>query len=824
MSEPSVERLSPEGPNSFRPLLQDDALTPTSATRITVLVADDDPVITESLKGLLSEWGYDPITTSNGKDALRLLSARDGPRLAVVDWMLPDLDGPEICRCLRRSQSLHYTYVILLTGRDESNDVVEALGAGADDYLRKPYNLLELHARLDAGSRIVVQKALRESELRFQSAFEYAGVGMAMVEVNGKWLQVNRALCNLLGYTNSELLATTGFQFVTHPDDLGRSLQWLQSFLDGSVSCSQIEKRYLHKDGHTVWGLLTVSPVHSEGKTAYFVAQIQDISQRKKAEEALRERETQLQLLLDSTAEAIYGLDLEGRCTFSNRACVNMLGYKQPSQLLGRRMHDLIHHSKADGSPIPIEQCAVHQSFRSAGTIRVDSEVLWRADGCSFPAEYWSYPVIKDGKVTGCVVTFVDITSRQIAEAELRNEHAQSELFINSVPSVLIGTDAGANITRWNQAATKAFGLSTEEVFGKPLKDCGIQWINAGTAAEIESWSKLGLDSRSLELPFRKNNEQHFLGLNVKRVMFPNERSFGMLITGADITERLNLEQQLRQAQKLEAIGQLAAGIAHEINTPTQYVGDNVTFIKQSWSSIASLAQVAQQVDQQLQAGAVSPETASRLRSSIQESDLAYLLEEIPKAVEQSLEGVQRVAKIVHAMKEFSHPESEGKSSLDINRAIETTITVARNEWKYVCDVSTSLDQTLPLVPCHGGEFNQVILNLLVNAAHAIRHVVGDGRQGKGKILVSTRQCGDEVEISIQDSGCGIPLEIRSRVFEPFFTTKPVGQGTGQGLALAHNTIVRRHEGKLWFESAEGEGTTFFIRLPIFPSEKEAAL
>lgn len=822
MSDLHVAPASLGAANTFRLPLRDDSLTLNSAARVTVLVADDDPVTTESLMGLLTEWGYAPISTGNGNEALRLLSALDGPKLAVVDWMLPDLDGPEICRRLRRFQNLHYVYVILLTGRDEANDVVEALGAGADDYLRKPFNLHELHARLDAGSRIIVQKALRESELRFQSAFEHAGVGMALVEVSGKWLQVNRALCDLLGYTNSELLATEGFQFVTHPDDLGRSLQWLQSFLDGSVSCSQIEKRYVHKNGQTVWGLLTVSPVNAEGKTAYFVAQIQDISQRKKAQEALREREAELQLILDSTAEAIYGLDLEGRCTFSNRACVNMLGYKHASQLLGQKMHELIHHSKPDGSPHSLEQCEVHLSFRRGAAIRVDSEVLWRADGTFFPAEYWSYPVVKDGKVTGCVVTFVDITSRHIADAELRNEHAQSELFINSVPSILIGTDSSANITRWNQAATRAFGMTAEEVFAKPLIDCGIQWINPGTAAEIESWSALELNSRSLELPFRKNGEQHFLGLNVKRVLFPNERSFGMLITGADITERLNLEQQLRQAQKLEAIGQLAAGIAHEINTPTQYVGDNVTFIKQSWSSIAGLAQAAQQVDQQLQAGAVSPEAASQLRATIHESDLPYLLDEIPKAVDQSLEGVQRVAKIVHAMKEFSHPESEGKSVLDINRAIETTITVARNEWKYVCDVSTNLDPSLPLVPCHGGEFNQVILNLLVNAAHAIRQVVGDGRQGKGKILVSTQQSGDEVEISIQDSGCGIPLEIRSRVFEPFFTTKPVGQGTGQGLALAHNTIVRRHDGKIWFESVEGKGTTFFIRLPIFPSENES--
>jgi signal transduction histidine kinase len=173
-------------------------------------------------------------------------------------------------------------------------------------------------------------------------------------------------------------------------------------------------------------------------------------------------------------------------------------------------------------------------------------------------------------------------------------------------------------------------------------------------------------------------------------------------------------------------------------------------------------------------------------------------------------------------MKEFSHPGSEEKSQLDLNRAIETTITVARNEWKYVSEVETRLDPELPLVPCHAGEFNQVILNLLINAAHAIRQVVGDGSGGKGKIVITTRQDQNWVEIAIQDSGTGIPEEIQSRIFEPFFTTKPVGQGTGQGLALAHTIIVRKHGGRIWFETVLGKGTTFFIRMPISPSGTES--
>jgi len=171
-------------------------------------------------------------------------------------------------------------------------------------------------------------------------------------------------------------------------------------------------------------------------------------------------------------------------------------------------------------------------------------------------------------------------------------------------------------------------------------------------------------------------------------------------------------------------------------------------------------------------------------------------------------------------MKDFSHPGSEEKKLIDINKAIETTITVARNEWKYVAEVETHFDSDLPLVLCHAGEFNQVILNLLVNAAQAIAEAVGDGSHGKGKITVSTAHDPDWAEISISDTGAGIPEAVRSRVFEPFFTTKPVGKGTGQGLALAHTAIVRRHRGKIWFDSEVGKGTTFYIRLPLEESSE----
>jgi signal transduction histidine kinase len=412
-------------------------------------------------------------------------------------------------------------------------------------------------------------------------------------------------------------------------------------------------------------------------------------------------------------------------------------------------------------------------------------------------------------------VTFVDIAERKSTQEALRRAHEEAELFINAVPSILIGISRDSRIKRWNLAAAKVFGLVKTEVIGKSLAECGVHWVRSDMQAEIDSWCA-GQEMRRVEaLPFLIGGETRFLGLTLNWICAPEERIDELLIIGSDVTDREILGQQLRQAQKLEAIGQLAAGIAHEINTPTQYVGDNTRFLQESWPSFNELLAVAREMRQRAAAGPIPPQTLQRFDDLTQAADFEYLQTEIPRAIEQSLDGIERVAKIVRAMKDFSHPGSEEKRSIDINQAIETTITVARNEWKYVAEVETHFDSDLPLVLCHAGEFNQVILNLLINAAQAIGQALEDGSQGKGKIVVSTTCDQDWAEISISDTGAGIPEDVRSRVFEPFFTTKPVGKGTGQGLALAHTAIVRRHGGKIWFDSELGKGTTFFIRMPL---------
>jgi PAS domain S-box-containing protein len=284
-----------------------------------------------------------------------------------------------------------------------------------------------------------------------------------------------------------------------------------------------------------------------------------------------------------------------------------------------------------------------------------------------------------------------------------------------------------------------------------------------------------------------------------------------------DVSEAKRLEFELHQSQKLEAVGRLAAGIAHEINTPIQFIGDNTRFLQDAFQSTNAMLGH----DARALAEAGLPEaTRAALERAREELDLPYVLEQVPRAIARTLDGVQRVATIVRAMKEFAHPDQKEMASTDLNRALQATLDVARNEYKYVADVETSFSP-LPLVTCHAGDLNQVFLNLIVNAAHAIADVVR-GTSRRGVIRVATRLDGAAVEVAVTDSGWGIPEEIRDKIFEPFFTTKEIGRGTGQGLAIARS-IVEKHRGAIRFETAVGEGTTFFVVLPVDPSPARSA-
>ena len=284
----------------------------------------------------------------------------------------------------------------------------------------------------------------------------------------------------------------------------------------------------------------------------------------------------------------------------------------------------------------------------------------------------------------------------------------------------------------------------------------------------------------------------------------------GMMI---DVTDQRRLEHDLAQAQKLESVGRLAAGVAHEINTPVQFVSDSVHFVREAMDDLTEIVDKYRELRTATESGMGVAAAAKAAEEAEDDADLDYILENAPVALDRARDGLGRVAAIVRSMKEFAHPDRKEMAQSDINQAISSTLVIASNEYKYVAEVETEFAE-IPLVNCYAGEINQVVLNLIVNAAHAIGDVV-KGTPEKGRIKVATRLLDDVVEISIGDTGKGIPVEVRSRIFDPFFTTKEVGKGTGQGLAIARAVVVDKHGGTLHFETEVGKGTTFYIRLPV---------
>jgi signal transduction histidine kinase len=278
-----------------------------------------------------------------------------------------------------------------------------------------------------------------------------------------------------------------------------------------------------------------------------------------------------------------------------------------------------------------------------------------------------------------------------------------------------------------------------------------------------------------------------------------------------EATDRLQLEAELRHAQKLEAVGRLASGVAHEINTPIQFIGDGVHFVQEASTGLIAMIEAAQNLARAVEAGEATADAVRALRRAEKEADLEFLVEELPAALERTQQGVGRVAEIVRAMRGFARLEAD-RIHADLNSGLRDTLTVSRNEYKLVADVETDFGD-LPRVLCHAGDLNQVFLNLIVNAAHAIEDRVS-GSSERGTIRVATRTTGDKVVVEIGDDGTGIPEDVRERIFDPFFTTKKVGRGTGQGLAISRSIVVDNHGGSIDCDSVVGEGTTFRITLP----------
>ena len=401
---------------------------------------------------------------------------------------------------------------------------------------------------------------------------------------------------------------------------------------------------------------------------------------------------------------------------------------------------------------------------------------------------------------------------RKVAEA-LRKALARNEQLIASISSILIALDGDGLVTQWNRTAEKVFGIPAVEVQGQPFENCGIQWDNKEILQAVSECRTKGLQTRVDDILFRRaDGREGFLGITLNP--FEGDSNPGVLILGADITDRRVLENQLLQAQKLESIGQLAAGVAHEINNPVGFISSNLTTLDGYRKNITDL------IGAYLQLEGIVRERASlsgdtdlmsfldTVRALREKADVDFILGDFENIIAESVEGTERVKKIVQDLKDFSHVDQAELKRANLNKGLDSTLNIAWNEIKYKAVVSKDYAE-IPGVYCYPQQINQVFMNILVNAAQAI--------EGKGEIRISTRLLDDgnpRVETRISDTGKGIPPEDLAKIFDPFFTTKPVGKGTGLGLSLAYN-IVKKHRGELRVESEVGKGSTFIIELPV---------
>jgi PAS domain S-box-containing protein len=397
------------------------------------------------------------------------------------------------------------------------------------------------------------------------------------------------------------------------------------------------------------------------------------------------------------------------------------------------------------------------------------------------------------------------------SEQRRKGSEARTSAIMKAVPSGIMSLDPEGVVHDWNPAASRMFGWSDVEALGRRFWDL----VGVERTPFLDDAGQLTL-GKKLELTARHRSGNPF-PIEMSLVSFPLAERLMFCAIVEDRSEAKRLELDLRQAQKLEAVGQLAAGLAHEINTPCQFIGDNAASLTAFLADLEPLLGHYAELAVVARTASLTPDLLDQIGQAEERADLDYWIEQGPKSLTCITEGVQRIAGIVSAMKSFARINWTDGASLDVNEALTNILTVMEQPLKGVAEVETDL-QELPPIIGHGGDLNQAFYNIIRNAIDAIESRFGTAGGRQGRISVRTRRDGDAINLDIADNGCGVPEAIRGRIFDQFFTTKPVGSGTGQGLAVAWSVIVDKHGGRLSFDSSEGSGTTFHVRLPYSPS------
>ena len=647
-------------------------------------------------------------------------------------------------------------------------------------------------------------------------------IAFFLKDLEHRILGCNQAFLDLVGKTREEVMEHKMPDVL--PDDF--ECDWQKSndvVLSGRGTQEFEVVMNRAEESPSYWTVRKSCVTNDEGVVVGVVGSVVDITKIKEAQMTQQKEHQLLRTVIDILPAFIYAKDEESRFMMANQVVAGFMGCSSPDELIGKTDFDFLPYKFAmkyycDEQEIIVSGRPLLKAEESVAT-EENSTPMWLSTN-KVPLRD------QEGNIIGIVGSGVDITQQKLTNDRLRElqeivNHSTSCAFLLST------------FDNWNVR----FCSETVSLFGYEPPDFTKDGLNFLEIVHPEDIGRIeqetlenfanGQTMFTQEFRIRTKSEgycwvedQKFL----REIMDDGTYVFQSLITDISVRhkyqeERDEMEIQLRQAQKLEAVGQLAAGIAHEINTPIQFINDNLQFLS---DSTRDLHRFIRQVFDELKA---PDETTRKLHEKLtalaKEYDLDFIVEEVPAAISQSVEGAHRVRDIVQAMKEFSHPGNGEIRPEDINKAIQNTITIARNEWKYISDIETHLDPDVVAVPVDIGPFKQTILNLIVNAAHTIEERVKKGDFSKGTITISTKLEGDHVVISIQDTGMGIPEKIAQRIFDPFFTTKEVGKGTGQGLSMAYDIIVRKHQGKLYFDTVPGEGTTFYIELLLDQDSEE---
>lgn len=765
-----------------------------------VLVVDDDPQVRALLRDRLMRDGYEIRTADNAGEALQM-TAREIPGVILLDVMLPGANGLELCRHLKQDPRTADIPVILLTGRGSEEDVEAGSEAGAADYIKKPFDLDEVRFRIR--TQIRLQEAIRRQDSaqeRLSLISRAAKDAIILLDEAGRIVHWNEAAVGMFGYSVEEILGRN-LHTVLAPERFReahrQAFSQFQKTGEGAAVGVTLQLWALRRSGEEfpIELSLTATPVDGQW---WSLGILRDISQRLRVEKTLRDSEERFRRLFEESPLGVALITPNFIVHRANAALIRMLGYSQEEL---QRL-SVVDFTEPDDLPATMDQ-ADRLLRGDVSSYKIRKRYRTKTGGILWANTSVSLIRGNDGQPEYGLVMVEDISAQVEVERHqkeaadrLRDSEHRLTKILETVPVgiAIVGMDKRI---RWaNRAALTIIGAPDLDVIaGQPCNQVLCQASDGncpfcdGEDTMLSAETTMACANGAL-IPVLKS---------VHAVRFDNEPV--RLETFMDLRDRKRLETELGHSRKLEAVGQLAAGVAHEINTPIQYVGDSIQFLKEAFESFQQLLPLYRR------------DRSDEVTRLEEELDVDWLLNEIPASFHRSLDGVERVARIVRAMKEFAHPDQREKARADLNHAIQSTLTIAHNEYKYVADIETNFGD-IPEVLCHVSELNQVFLNLIVNAAHAIQSSL-EGTGLRGAIGITTSRQGDQVRIDIEDTGGGIPEEIQQRIFDPFFTTKPVGKGTGQGLAIARSVVVDKHAGSLTFHSKFGLGTTFTVLLPI---------